>query len=143
MMFPLKQQTYIHETETERTKRTQANDVVTWKMSGPAIINVVARIAVVGEAGTEAELDAKFPNRVGLRAPNACDPSGTELHRHAAETLLADPAADAVRSLQDHQVLYAVLGQHLRRRDTFKSPMRLSSVCALRGTIRNDADRSK
>lgn len=121
MMFPLKQQTYIHETETERTKRTQANDVVTWKMSGPAIINVVARIAVVGEAGAELELSGEFPNGVGLLAADASDPSGTELHRHAAEALFADPAADAVRGLQDHQVLYAVLGQHLRRSDTFKA----------------------
>lgn len=88
---------------------------------GPSIVDVEASIAVVGEAGSEAMLGGEFPNRVSFLAADAGDPTGAELHRHAAELLLADPAADAVRRLENHQVLYAFLGEHLRRRDTLKS----------------------
>lgn len=87
---------------------------------GPAIVDVVASIAVVREAGSEAVFACEFPHRVRLSAADAGDPTGTELNRHAAETLLADPAADAVGGFEDHQVLHAVLGQHLRRGDSFK-----------------------
>lgn len=90
-------------------------------MNGPAVVDVVARIAVVGEASADAEFRGEFPNRVGERTANAGDPTGSKLHRHAAETLLADPAADAIRRLQNHHVLDAVLRQHLGRSNTFKS----------------------
>lgn len=88
---------------------------------GPAIVDIVASIAVVGEASSEAVFGGEFPNRIDFSAADADDPTGTELRRHTAERLLADPAADAVGRLEDHQVLHAVLRQHLRRRDTFKS----------------------
>lgn len=87
---------------------------------GPAIVDVVASIAVIGEAGSEAGFGGQLPDGIGLAAANSGDPAGAELHRHAAESLLPDPAADSIGGLEDHDVVDAVLGENLRRRDTLK-----------------------
>jgi len=110
-----------HQVSKSKNRGRDANDVVRRNMNRPAVVDVVARIAVVGEASADAELRGEFPHGVGQRTADAGDPTGSKLHRHPAETLLADPAADAIRRLQNHQVLDAVLSQHLGRSDTFKS----------------------
>jgi len=120
MMFPL-QQTTDTPSQQKQNRGRGANGVFRLNMNGPAVVDVIARIAVVGEARADAELRSEFPNRIGQRTADAGDPTSSKLHRHAAKRLLADPAADAIRRLQNHQVLNAVLSQHLRRSDTFKS----------------------
>lgn len=98
----------------------------------PVIVDVVASVAVVGEAGTEIGVASELPYRIGLFSTDAGDPAGAELHRDAAELLLPNPAPDPVRRLQYHHILHAILRQHLRRRYTctrpFVSPKPLTSL---------------
>ena len=107
--------------QQKQNRGRSANNVVRRNTNGPAVVDVVARIAVVGEACADAELRGKLPNRVRQRTADAGDPTSSKLHRHAAKTLLPDPSADSIRRLQNHHVLDAVLRQHLRRSDTLKS----------------------
>ncbi len=100
--------------DRERSLKREDNGYI------PAVVDVVASIAVVGEASTEARIVGELPDRIGLFATDTGDPTGTELHRHASETFFSDPPADSVRSLQNHHVLYPVLCQHLRRRYSFQ-----------------------
>lgn len=83
---------------------------------GPAIVDVEASITIIGEASPEVWLFGELPGRVRLFSTDSNYPTGAEFHRHASEILLSDPTADTVRSLKNHNVLYAVLDQHLRRR---------------------------
>ena len=100
--------------DRERSLKREDNGYI------PAVVDVVASIAVVGEASTEARIVGELPDRIGLFATDTGDPTGTELHRHASETFFSDPPADSVRSLQNHHVLYPVLCQHLCRRYSFQ-----------------------
>ena len=81
----------------------------------PAIIDIVASIAVVGEESSEAEFAGQFPNWITLSSSHAGDPTGAEFRRNSSEVLLPDPPADTVRSLQNHHILHAILRQHFRR----------------------------
>lgn len=83
---------------------------------GPLIVDVEASIAVIGEESAEIRFLGKLPDRVRLSSSDADYPAGAELHRQASEILFSDPAADTVRSFQNHYVLHAVLDQNFRRR---------------------------
>ena len=116
-----KQNSILRKLSTERKRNRFAGK---WKISrssssyGPPIVDVVSRITVIGEAGSESGASGELPNRIGLLASDAGDPASAELHRHAAEVLLPDSPSDSVRRLENHDVLDSVLRQNLRRRNT-------------------------
>lgn len=88
---------------------------------GPAIIYVESGIAVIGEACTEARFISELPNRIRLLATYSSYPSGTKLHRHAAEILLPNSSSYTIGRFKNNKVLNAVLGQNFRSRYTFNS----------------------
>lgn len=103
----------------EKYQKIDGKNECDW-FCGPLIIDVIASIAIIGEACSYIMLNGEFPHRIGFSTSDAGDPSRTEFHRHTTKTFLTDPAADSVWSLKDYYILYTVLSQHFCCGNTFK-----------------------